>query len=190
MSTFYEQGRYECEITQQAMTKASTGNVQLVLRFRVLRMVLVNGELENVSQQYERTSYRTITENTMKYLERDLEALGFTGSSLRELDPNNPTHEDFVGKILDFNCGHEKGQNGDMREKWSVAWTEQSSAIEETPVESAAYRQLDALFSRSKGGSSSPSQRQQQSPPPRQRSVAEHRPITDSDPISDDDIPF
>jgi hypothetical protein len=191
MSTFYDQGRYECEITQQAMTKASTGTVQFVLRFRVLRFVLANGEMENVRQQYERTSYRAITENTMKYVERDLEALGFTGNSLRDLDPVNRTHESFVGKVLDFNCGHDKDLKGDLREKWSVAWAEQeSSAIEGSPVEPAAYRQLDALFSRNKGGGPSQQRQQQEQPQQRQRPVAEHRPITDSDPISDDDIPF
>lgn len=188
MSTFYDAGRHECEITQQAMTKASTGTVQLVLRFRVLRMVCANGELENVSQQYERTSYRAITKNTMKYLERDLEALGFTGDSLRELDPANPTHESFVGKVLDFNCAHEKDQKGDLREKWSVAWEDQrqSSAIEGTAVDPQAYRQLDALFSRNKGGASA----QRQQPSQRQRTIAEHRPLTEGDPITDDDISF
>ena len=143
MSTFYAEGRYACEITQQAMTKASTGTPQFVLKFRVLS--LADGG--KVTHQYERTCYRAITEKTVEYLKKDLDALGFEGGSLRRLDPENGDHQSFVGQQCEFDCRHEPHyQTGEPQEKWGVAWTSSGGAIEGEPLDPASYRKLDALF--------------------------------------------
>jgi hypothetical protein len=184
MSVFYEQGRYACEIVQQAMTKASTGTPQFVLRFRVIEFS--NGE--PVPQQYERTSYRAITEKTMPYVQRDLDVLGFTGDSLRQLDPSNPNYQNFVGQTVEFNCNHEKDQNGDLRERWGVAWNAPSKEIEGDPLESSQYRQLDALFNRNRSKSTSSAQPKQQANQPAQQPVP--RQSSEDLGITDEDIPF
>jgi hypothetical protein len=176
MSAFYDEGFYQCRVTQQAMTKATTGTPQFVLRFTVLE----SSDGNPVPRQYERSWYRAITEKTMPYFEKDLETLGFTGNSLRQLDPANADHQSFIGKTFEFRCTHESYQGGEPREKWSLALQGGGSRdIEGTPVDSASYRQLDALFSRNRGSSSAPASRQQSRP------MTEH-----GMEITDDDIPF
>lgn len=177
MSCFYEEGYYQGEITQQAMTKASTGTPQLVLRFRVLSF----SDGSAVPRQYERTSYRAITEKTMQYVEKDLDALGFKGNSLRLLDPNTPGYISLVGTKAEFQCRHENDQHDEPREKWGVAWpapgSNQGQAIEGAPVDAATYRQLDALFGRNR-------------PTPQAQPQTVSRAVTAANPITDEDIPF
>jgi hypothetical protein len=180
MSTFYTEGRYLGEIKEQAMTKVqSSGNPQFVLRFTV--MSHENGEA--VHRQYERTAYRVITDKTMEYFERDLESLGFSGNSLRQLDPASADHQSFVGKQCYFDCRHEE-YNGDQKEKWGVAWNAMGGgAIEGDPLDASQFRQLDALFGRNKGGAT---------PPPAQRARQQtQQPVAAGGmEITDEDIPF
>jgi hypothetical protein len=141
VSVFYDDGTtYSCEILDQAMTVASTGNPQFVLRFRVI--TYANGD--PVTKQYERTFYRVITEKTTSYLQEDLGALGFTGDNLRQLDPNVQGSQDFTGKQVDFYCSHEENLKGEMRERWSIA--RGPKPIKGDPVPESTYRRLDALF--------------------------------------------
>ena len=169
MSTFYDEGRYTCEITEQAMIKASTGTPQFVLKFRVLR--LADGG--KVSHQYERSAYRAITEKTVEYLKRDLESLGFTGGSLKRLDPANTDHQSFAGVQWEFDCKHEAHyQTGQPQEKWGVAWNSSGGAIEGEPLDQASYRKLDALF-----GVNTPTRA------PAQKAASTQE-------ITDEDIPF
>lgn len=178
MSTFYEEGYYMGQITAQAMTKASTGNPQFVLKFRVIE----TSKGEHVTRQYERTVYRTITDKTMQYFEKDLQTLGFNGSSLRELDPNNQNHQSFIGQTAEFSCKHEPDNNGDDREKWSIAWPQANEGtIEGEPLDAASFRKLDALFNRNKGNGNT----HRQQPTQQQQSQPEN-----DGPITDDDIPF
>lgn len=173
MSMFYEEGYYTCEVTQQAMTKAKTGTPCLAIRFRV---VSFSGGA-SVPKQYERTSYRYITEKTMPYFQKDLNTLGFNGHSLKQLDPASPDHVSFVGQAVQMRCQHEEGQDGEGREKWDIA-LQQGSDIEGEPLDSASYRQLDALFgaSRKENGGARPTRQVQRA--------------DESQEITDEDIPF
>lgn len=143
MSVFYEKGRYRCRISKQGLTAASTGTTQFFLQFDVLaRVIGPNAEAE--VQQYTRTMFRAITEKTIPYLLEDLQALGFHGGSFAELDPDNSSHQSFVGQEIAMYCNHETDQKGSPREKWGVARS--AGEMEVRPPEKTEIRKLDALF--------------------------------------------
>lgn len=172
MSTpFYSPGRYRCEMLKQGIGEASTGNAQIIWRFRVLETE--NGE--QVPGQYERTAYCTITEKTMPYIVEDLKTLGFEHDSFKFLDPSQPGYQDFTGAIFVAFCTHENAQSGGQREKWGIA-TQREFEIK--PIDNSKLRQLDTLFGKSlkefkKGG-----------PKPIAQKAATAAGVTD------DDVPF
>lgn len=177
----YAKGRYVCEILNQGLGKAGTGNPQLVLQFKVLGTPDPKdpGAYIVDAHQYERTYYKTITEKTIDYLIEDLKALGVTIQSLRQLDPSTQGFVDLRGKVADFFCNHEPPQDGNgMREKWGVA--RMASEFKVEPLESTKMRELDALFGKQLkvafGASAPPAQRPQ-------AAVAAME-------ITDDDVPF
>ena len=140
MSVFYDEGNYRGEIIDQAIGAASTGNPQLVLQFRVLSHA--NGD--PVMKQYERTLYRIITEKTQSFVQQDLDTLGFTGTSFRQLDPAIEGFQDLTGQQVEFYCTHEENLKGEMREKWSIAHGPRP--IKCDPLAESDYRRLDAMF--------------------------------------------
>ncbi|MEN6533818.1 MAG: hypothetical protein ABFD89_09165 [Bryobacteraceae bacterium] len=179
MSTFYQPGRYRCEVTQQAMTKNSnSGNPQFVLKVLVLEQYTGPDQSEPCNQQYERTIYRSITDKSMEFFQKELDALGFTGGSLRQLDPNYDGFTDFKGAQVDCLCKHEADYKDAsvQREKWSIAWaTGASSAIEGDELAPSDYRALDALFG--KAAKAAPK--------------AATKPVAAaSSAVNDDDVPF
>jgi hypothetical protein len=145
-SPFYEVGRYACKVIDQALGEAGTGNPQFVLRFQVMGLVDPADPSAFIPArgQYERTHYRTITEKTISYFMDDLKALGFAGSSFRDLDPKSEGFHDFRGQDVDMWCAHEPDQKGGTREKWGVA--RQAGALEVKPLEPKKLRDLDNLF--------------------------------------------
>lgn len=184
MSTFYAPGRYRCEVTQQAMTKASTGTPQLVLKVQVLEEYVGAEDTEPCAQQYERTIFRSITAGTMTYFEKELAALGFQGGSLRQLDPNNDDFTDFKGTQVDCLCKHEPDYKDKsvIREKWSICWPDgemASKPIEGEELKASDYRALDALF----GKATKAAPKAAAPKPTPQPQAAEIG-------IGDDDIPF
>ena len=140
MTVFYDEGNYLGEITDQAIGAAGTGNAQFVLRFRVLSHA--NGD--PVMKQYERTLYRIITEKTQSFVQQDLDTLGYTGSSFRQLDPGIEGFQDLTGQQVEFYCAHEENLKGEMREKWSIAHGPRP--IKCDPLTESDYRRLDAMF--------------------------------------------
>lgn len=141
MSVFYQEGRYLGEVTQQALGEAKTGNAQIVLKFRVL-------EEENgapVQQQYERSVFLTITENTIKYLVPKLKAIGYTRDSFAYIDTSRSNHHSLISERAIFVCKHETNNDGLTREKWDVGISE-SGPIEVKPLEPSKLRKLDSLF--------------------------------------------
>jgi hypothetical protein len=181
VSMLYQAGRYRAEVIQQAMGKASTNNPQFTLRIKILEAYTAPGVVEPVAQQYERTIYRVITEKSMAGFERDLEALGLEVTSMKQLDPATPGYTSVVGTVIDCLCAANEW-NGETNEKWSVAWLDRAGGdIEVTPLNPAEYRQLDALFSKSKKGGG------------KVKATAEKvktapAPVTGR--ITDDDVPF
>lgn len=145
---FYEVGRYACKVTKQALGEAKTGTPQFIMQFMVLGKVDPDDPSRFIPApaQYERTFFRAITEGTIKYFLEDLKNLGFTGGSFKDLDPGSPNFQSLKGLGIDMWCNHEKGQDGNPREKWGVA--RQGGSMEVKPLEPKKLRDLDNLFGR------------------------------------------
>lgn len=142
---FYAVGAYVCEAISQALGETSSGNMQFVLRFKVLGTP-DPANPENymaLPQQFERTAYMVINANTIEFVMGQLEALGFDRESFRYLDPKTPGFQDFTGVVFDGWCKHDE-YNGETKEKWNVST--KNGALEVKPVDAAKVRQLDALF--------------------------------------------
>lgn len=169
---FYPVGVYIGEITAQALSKASTGTTQFVLRFKVLGVPTEDDSFIPDQHKYERTIYMSITEKTIPYVTEALEKLGYGAGSFGPLDPSHPNHESFVGNQIDLYCKHEADQSGDMREKWQIS--RGASGIKVVPLEPKEIRELDALFGKSL----------------KPKSVNKPVLVEDSTVITDDDIPF
>lgn len=135
----YPEGGYLGKVTQQALVKSQNkGTPQLVIRFTVES----KADGSDSGPKRERTMYRAITANTAQYVQEDLAKLGFTGSSLSELDPNSPKFSfDLTGREIAVYCKHEADQESNLREKWQLS---RSFAIEGEPV--TDYESLDAMF--------------------------------------------
>lgn len=135
----YPEGGYIGKVTQQALVKSQNkGTPQLVIRFTVES----KSDGGDSGTKHERTMYRAITANTAAYVQEDLQKLGFTGSSLSEVDPNSPKFAfDLTGKEIGVYCKHEADQESNLREKWQLS---RSFAIDGEPV--TDYDSLDAMF--------------------------------------------
>ena len=145
---FYDQGRYWGKITRQRLGESSNGNPQLILSFTVLGKINPadpQGELLAVTQQYERTVFRTITDKTIDWVLKDLETIGFTGGSYGQFDENASDCCDVRGKELEFSCNHKAHyKTGEPVEEWSIA--SDSPGMEVEPLDNQAVRKLDAMF--------------------------------------------
>lgn len=135
----YAEGGYIGKITQQALVKSQNkGTPQLVIRFTVES----HADGTDSGPKMERTMYRAITANTAQYVQEDLAKLGFTGTSLSEIDPNSPKFSfDLTGKEIGVYCKHEADQENNLRERWQLS---RSFAIEGEAV--TDYDSLDAMF--------------------------------------------
>jgi len=137
-----------CQITDQGLSEAKTGTLQVVIKFRVLRCTQPAGE---VAEQYERTVYLAVTEKTFQYLIPKLEAIGYNRDGLRFLNLEDPQHHDLRGQEVEMYCQHEN-DNTDatkQREKWDIA-ARQSKALDLTPADAKALRTMDALYGRAR----------------------------------------
>lgn len=185
MSTYYDAGRYRCEVTQQAMTKARTGTPQFVVKVEPVFRYEGPTDMERIEKGFERTIFLAITEKSMPYLAKKLAALGFSGGSLRKLDPSTEGFEDFRGTAVDCICRHENDRDtGEPRERWDIAWEREASDISGDPLAAGDYRALDALFGaavKANGGAPKPAAK----PKPAPASA----PVGPAD-ITDDDLPF
>lgn len=181
MSAFYEEGRYRAEIINQALGKnKNTGTPQFVLKVQILAAADGDGE-RVVRQQYERTIYLYLSENAAPYTIEKLKGMGFDKASFCQLDLEHPQAHDFRGLHVELMCRHEKDNTGESREKWDVAFIG-SGAIDNTPLDAAEARKLDAMFGKSFAGAKPlPTAKQK----PAAVAVKEI-----ADVITDDDIPF
>lgn len=143
---FYQPGRYWGRIVAQAIGMTSKNNPQFVLTFKVIGKVNPedpDGELLPVSEQYERSIFKVITDKTIDYVMEDLQKLGFDRETFKELDPNTPGFQSFVGNELAFYCDHDTYE-GTVREKWGLA--RDGSGLQIKPLEPKQMRELDSLF--------------------------------------------
>jgi hypothetical protein len=179
LKPFYDEGKYRCRITAQALGKAKTGTPQFILKFLVLGVSLGEQEYDQTTQ-YERTMYRAITEKTIEYVKEDLQAIGFNRESFKYLDPNQNDFQDFTGAELTMYCSHENDQNGDMRERWGI--DRGARGLKVDPLEPKGMRELDALFGKHLKGLKPAT--------PPARNAAEQPGSLAVAGITDDDVPF
>lgn len=141
----YPEGGYIGKVTAQSLVKAGTGTPQLVIRFTVERFWNKEKKAEEVvAEKHTRTIYRTITAKTAEYVKQDLDNLGFTGTSFKELDPNTPGHFDLTGKEINVFVKHEADQESNLREKWGISQFSGSKPIEGEPI--TDFAALDELM--------------------------------------------
>jgi len=143
---FYSVGLHVGEITKQGLSKTSTGKPQFVLGVKILGQPSADGVVP-WQQQYERTVYMVLTDKTIDFATENLKRLGFTGTSLSQLDPSNATFQSFKGNQVELWCKHEPDQQGQMRERWQVS-NGGINAISGDPLDQREMRQLDTLFGR------------------------------------------
>ena len=146
---YYAAGRYWGKVVNQQLGESSTGKPQIVITFQVLGRVNAadpEGELLPCGENYERSVFRSITDKTIDWIMRDLEKLGFTGTSFKQLDLGSPNAYDLRGHELAFSCQHGTNQEGKPREEWSVSGEGNSVVVK--PLEPKAVRDLDNLFGR------------------------------------------
>jgi hypothetical protein len=199
MAVFYTKGRYRCQITDQALGETDKGTPQFVLRFQVCEYN-ISGGWEPLEKQYERTAYLYITDKTIEYFRKKLQALGYTHGSLRYLDPGTPGYQNFGGQMADFFCNIEQNQNGEDRERWDLAFGNESEPLELKPVDANKLRQLDVLFgaaAKSTKPAARPATATAPRPQPASRPQAATATATMPPPhpsadvqITDEDIPF
>jgi hypothetical protein len=139
MPIHYDAGRYNATITGQHIGNSSNGTPQIIIEFTV------DSHASGAAcENYERRVYRSLTENTREYVEKDLEALGFRGLPISALSPASDQFHDLRGTQIRVMCKHETYQ-GDDKERWSLVFSN-SGPLTEKPLDAAGLRRLDALF--------------------------------------------
>lgn len=140
--TNFRPGRYMAKVTWQAMSESSNGNPQLILKFMPTGMIREN-DTENLEVCYEleQTVWITFTEKSMDFAAEQLAAIGFTGNSFRQLDPQILGHQSFVGDMIQVFCEHNVWE-GTKRDRWGVVTT----ASAPKPIATEKYSKLDAIF--------------------------------------------
>lgn len=180
MQPFYKEGKYKAEVVNQALGKNTKGTPQFILKCRILSLVNDGGVDENV-RQYERSVYMYLSEKAAEYTIQKLKDIGFNGASIRQLDLEHQNAHDFRAQVIELDCRYDEDQNGDMREKWDLAFAG-SGEIEITPLNAAETRKLDALFGKSLAA---PAKTQVKANGTQAPATAVENAV-----VADDDIPF
>jgi len=173
---YYDVGLHVGLIVSQQLTEAKTGTAQFVMRVKIMGAPTGDGGYDPYTNQYERTIYMALTEKTIDFVAPQLQKLGFTGTSLGQLDPNSPNHQSFVNNYADLWCSHKDDQQGNPRESWGIS----QDQPEREPLDPKKLRQLDSLFGKALRATGKPAP------------VTVQRPsrVDDINEITDDDIPF
>ena len=144
---FYQIGRYFGRVTHQKVGETKKGDAQLILQFVVIGKVNptdVDGTtMLPVEAEFERTTFRTINDNTIDWIMQDLDTLGWYGQHWRDFDEGSSAFVSIVGSEHVFRCDHDTYE-GTTREKWSVA----GDGMVVKPLDDNKAKQLEALFGR------------------------------------------
>ena len=118
----YAEGNYTCRITNQQVTEANSGTVQLELEIHPIKA----GDEPITGNPFRRTIYLPLTPKTIGtkddpgWVTNTLRDLGFQGDDFTALQPDDDGHQSFVGKEVQCYCKHEE-YNEQPREKWSLS---------------------------------------------------------------------
>lgn len=171
---FYVDGNYTMQILDVALGESSNGNPQIVLRGKVIGRLVVDSEgeeyPEQVSAQYDRTIYLTVTEKSRDMVLAKLRNAGWTGERFESLA------KDMLGRSVRSRCDIKESQSekyrGQMVENWDLSLPPRESKPLENKPEIA--KRLNALFG---------------------KSLKETAPARQEEPVAsqatnDDDVPF
>ena len=184
----YDQGLHIGQIVSHNLGKANTGTPQIVLRVKILGIPKVDGTYEAFKFQNERTIFISLTEKTVDFVIPQLEAMGFDGASIDQLDPENPKAVNLAGNQVDLWCKHEKDQKGELRERWNVSTPREAIVTEK--LDAKEVRQLNTLFGKAlKKGP--PPKTAAKSVPAKQQSKSNEPPVEayDDTQITNADLP-
>lgn len=149
----YQPGTYAVEIVKQKMAKARTGNPQVIISFVPYAKVNEGvpedspNRLQDLGgDQYERSAFWVVTDNTVDWVIDKLERIGIQNiGSWSEIDEDNPNCCDVRRRHVCMVCRHETYE-GKTREKWDLRGGGGELQIEE--LDQNAMRELDAQFGR------------------------------------------
>lgn len=145
----FEAGNYVAEILDHSITKATTGNLQLVVSIRPIGKVNADtpdGDLDECPQGKTRTMYLTITEKTKERRMAELRAIGFEGKSPVVLDRtvSGSAFVSLAGKHAPVTCAANVWA-GKENERWEFN-IPGVGAVQATPIDNEAARYLAMMF--------------------------------------------
>lgn len=146
----YTPGRYWGKLTNQQLGKTKTDKPQIILSFQIMGRIDPadpDGDLISCNE-YERSVFRVITENTLEYAMKDLATLSFTGDSLSQIGLDHPHCVDMRGTETALSCDHEEypAGSGKIKERWEIA--REGGSLQVKPLDEKEKRTLDTLFGR------------------------------------------
>lgn len=145
MKPFYEHGgKYVTRVKDSQLTQTSNNNTQWVVSFTVLGTPDPNDDSRYIESKVQMDRYfrRVINQNTIEFAIQDMRAFGFAGDSYAQLDSRHPKAWPLKGMEIEMYCQHERDQNGEPKEVWSVA--RESMSLEQAPADKV--RELDYAF--------------------------------------------
>ena len=99
MQPEFQPGRYLCKVVNQKFATSKTNNhPQFALEIQ---------PLDDNPRNTTRIVYWTLTENTIDFVLRDWQQLGFTGTAFSQMYPHG--NESFIGGEFEFECRHKPG---------------------------------------------------------------------------------
>lgn len=168
----YEKGRYKATVTAQGFSESKEKKTPFffleVAPFEALGANVLPDKI------YRREIKRYVTDKTINRLIEDLRGIGWNGTKLSDLDPNNPNHHSFIDQEIEVDCEHD----GEY-DRFDLAY-EPSHQVESTP---GIASKLDKLYGKALVAAA-PAKKA----PPKaaQPKAAETVPADDAD----DEIPF
>lgn len=158
MAAFYAQGKYKATIEKWGLGESKTVNETTGVKTPCVFFVFIpqqfydktTGEWQTVDAAYERRIDMWISENTIEFVSRDLNKLGYPHDTFDQLEMTHPKKHDFYGQEIEVQCKHDSytdNKSGQKKEgeKWSLAF-EGGSAPTPDALESRGVRKLNSLF--------------------------------------------
>jgi hypothetical protein len=139
MATTFDEGRYRVRILNQRFTESKMKKtLGFVLDFRVVCRL---DQPESAVKSYQRDVTLWITEKTVKRVLHQLRELGYQGTELTGVDPDNAEgFHSFRDLEIELMCSHEPNERGELYEQWSFETSKQNL------TDKTLLRQFDRLL--------------------------------------------
>lgn len=151
MPMICQPGIYLAVITGQKLTTASTGNPQLAFTTQLKGRLKNAADPESLDDEHAgltRTVFNPITDSTAQRRWAELDALGYTGDTFSDLDPDLAANFfDLTGKEVQLRCT-ENTWNGNTNERWDLNVL--GGGLTLATADAAKAREADALYGRRK----------------------------------------